>query len=122
MKKILLSIAVLLSLSGTAFCAENAPLPSQQAVHQKACQNVFSFINFDISLMSPRATLADSAVDAQPPLPPAPNAFVPVAHKGDIKPCPCCSGEKKDSKPEPPKNKTSLFRLDLLHMFKVQIL
>lgn len=125
MKKILLSIAVLLSLSTAAFCAENTPLPTQQTIHQKACQNVFSFINFDLSLMSPRATVTDSAIDARPDFPPPPNAVVPIANKANIKPCPpcpICPPDKKDFKPEPPKSKTSLFRLDLLHIFKIQVL
>lgn len=122
MKKIFLATAILLSLSTAAFCAESTPAtPSQQYINQKACPNVFSFINFDISLMSPRATVTDSPVEIMPPPPPmGPNAVVPIANKAAVKPC--CPPEKKEFRPEPPKNKTSLFRLDLLHIFKIQIL
>ena len=125
MKKNLLIAAVLfLSLSGNAFCAE-AQLPTTQSdIHQKACQNVFSFINIDLSLMSPRGTMADSKIDAStlvPPPPPRHNGgIVPIANQS-LTPCPP-QPLVKEEKVITNTGKTSLFRLDLFHIFKIQIL
>lgn len=123
MKKNLLIAAVLfLSLSGNAFCAE-AQLPTTQSdIHQKACQNVFSFINIDLSLMSPRGTMADSKIDASTLTPPpkSGDGIVPISNKS-LTPCqpqPLVKEEKGLTN----KGKTSLFRLDLFHIFKIQIL
>lgn len=125
MKKNLLIAAVLfLSLSGNAFCAEAQFPTTQSDIHQKACQNVFSFINIDLSLMSPRGTMADSKIDASTLMPPPPprnsDGIVPITNRS-LTPCPPPPLGKEVKEPIN-KGKTSLFRLDLFHMFKIQIL
>lgn len=125
MKKNLLIAAVLfLSLSGNAFCAEAQFPTTQSDIHQKACQNVFSFINIDLSLMSPRGTMADSKIDASTLTPPTPHrnndGIVPIVDR-NLNSCPPQSIVKEE-KGLTNKGKTSLFRLDLFHIFKIQIL
>lgn len=120
MKKKLLLVAILfLSMTGTVFSAETQNTlkpPIQSSLHQKACQNVFSFINIDLSLMSPRGTAADvSIVDSANTNSNSGNAkneaITPVSNKQEVK-----------QPISAQKSKTSLFRIDLLHIFKIQIL
>jgi len=116
MKKNLLIIACLfLTLANQAQSTEISNSPTNAEVKQKACQNVFSLINVDLSVMSPRATVADVSV----PNPGAPEArkgaIVPIANRPEQRP-------EMTPPPAPQKNKTSLFRLDLLHIFKIQVL
>lgn len=123
-KKFLLTAALLLTLSNSAFCASAPQVPNQN-VHPKACQNTFSFINIDLSFMSPRAAMTDSQIEIQDnqPLPPKKGEIVPIADKRCQGPCPMpptFDGQQPLKAPE--KNKTSLFRLDLFHFFKLQIL
>jgi len=117
MKKNLLIIACLfLTLANQAQSTEISNSPTNAEVKQKACQNVFSLINIDLSVMSPRATVADVSV---------PTPMAPDARKGAIVPI---SNRPPEPRPEmtpppaPQRNKTSLFRLDLLHIFKIQVL
>lgn len=112
MKKILLmTVCLYLSLTAQAFCAENQNIPMQSSVNQKACQNVFSFINIDFSMMSPRGTAADVSV----------NESISTNSKKDNNIEPIASKQEKPA-PKEQKNRTSLFRIDLLHIFKIQIL
>lgn len=127
MKKILLLAVILIGLSGAAFCAEKPVSNMDSEVHQKACQNVFSLINIDMSVMSPRATMADSPMDARTITAPQPpkGKIVPICDKREMKPCPCeCGCHKPCPEPQnkPKNNQTSLFRIDLLHLIKFQIL
>lgn len=122
MKKNMLIVAcVFLSLAGKSLAAE-APKPQEMPeIKQKSCQNVFSFINIDLSVMSPRAAASDLSV-VTPPMPPESKkgASVAVSYKKEQKP------ELKQPELNTPisntKSKTSLFRIDLLHIFKIQIL
>lgn len=117
-KNLLITLCLLLSLSSVAFAADTKIQPTETEIKQKACQNVFSLINIDLSFMSPRAAIAD----VMPPPPP-----FPPNKKGGIVPI---NNKKGCSMPPPPaspvkpvqKNKTSFFRIDLLGIFKIQIL
>lgn len=116
-KNFLITLCLLLSLSSVAFAADTKLQPQDTEIKQKACQNVFSLINIDLSFMSPRAAVAD--VNA--PTPPC-----PMCKKGGIVPI---ANKKCMMMPPPappvapaPKNKTSFFRIDLLGLFKIQIL
>lgn len=135
-KNLLIAACVFLTLSNAAFSAETPNAPTNAEIKQKACQNVFSFINIDLSVMSPRAagnemTMVESRLGG------VKGAIEPI---GNITPCKCdCKNGQNEIKPveckiecpekpfiEPPppmpsKNRTSLFRLDLLHIFKIQI-
>jgi len=131
MKKNLLIVACLfLSLSNQAFAAPPQGEVNNAEIKQKACQNIFSFINIDLSLMSPRGTAAadvnvvnsanTNSLDKKPMEP-----IVPICDKKCPKqPCPCAfvTPAPMPAPPQAPKNKTSLFRLDLLHIFKIQVL
>jgi hypothetical protein len=125
-KKLLVTLCLLLSLNGVAFCAEAKNQSMESEVKQKACQNVFSLINIDLSLFSPRAAVADVNVPNPQPCPR--NCIAPITNKnGMMMPPPpmpransCQSAPP--APPAPPKNKTSLFRIDLLGLFKIQIL
>lgn len=111
-KRILVTVFLFLSLAGQAFSAEvQSKQTNNSDINQKACQNVFSFINIDLSVMSPRAAAADISVTDAKVTNDKKNNIVPIADKKEVKPQP------KDSK-----NKTSLFRIDLLHIFKIQIM
>jgi len=109
-KKFLITAALLLSITGTAYSAQPAATSNTQSdIHQKACQNVFSFVNIDVSMMSPRGTAADVTVSDTEK---AGNAIkkdpvIPIANKTESK--------------QATKNSTSLFRLDLLHIIKFQL-
>lgn len=127
MKKSLLIVACLFCIAGQTFAAQPQTAPQELELKQKACQNIFSFINIDLSIMSPRGTAADvnvvnsantNSLDKKPSEP-----IVPICDKKCPKqPCPCALKTQAPPPPMPPKNKTSLFRLDLLHIFKIQIL
>ncbi len=121
----------MLSISGQAFCAEKTTNNTESEIEQKACQNIFSLINIDLSFMSPRANLTDANVDASstPKAPKFDDRIIPVTNKKDIKSCPPPNFKSQGSQLYPPcepkpeqKNRTSLFRLDLFHLFKIQIL
>lgn len=122
MKKILLCSVILMSLSSSVFAASNPPSNVESEIKQKSCQNVFSFINIDLSLMSPRATVSDTKIDAstQAPVPPKKDKVVPVSNKQKAKNS--CTISADVSKEKPAQSRTSLFRIDLLHIFKLQIL
>jgi len=112
MKKNLLIVACLiLGLGAQAFSAEVQNSPTNTEIEQKACQNVFSFINIDLSVASPRATVSDVSISDIKPADSKSSGIVPIANKTEVK-----QGQTSQ------KNKTSLFRLDLLHIFKIQIL
>lgn len=115
-KNLLIVLCLFLSLAGKSMAA-TAPTPQEMPeIKQKACQNVFSFINIDLSLMSPRAAASDVSVVAPATAPESKKgAIVPVANKTEQKP------EIKQSNIDT-KGKTSLFRIDLLHIFRFQVL
>jgi hypothetical protein len=113
MKKLLLTLVLLLMTTSNAFAANATSAPENMEVKQKACQNVFSLINIDLSLMSPRAQAADISVSDLA-------SKAPEAKKGEIVPI-ANKTQVKENIPTT-KNKTSLFRLDLLHIFKIQVL
>lgn len=120
-KKLLIAVLLLLCLAGRTFAADTKTQNMESEVKQKACQNVFSFINIDMSFMSPRATAADVSLNDPRPPEPKKGEIVPIANKKDVKPN--AGPEVKPPMPMPEnKSKTSLFRIDLLHIFKIQIL
>ena len=56
----LLVLIAFLSLSNASFaCCGKASTTFSTSIGQKACQTVFSFINLDLSLLSPKASIAD---------------------------------------------------------------
>lgn len=152
MKKIfLIGLIMFLSLTGTSFacCCKNSP--SNNSNCQKACQNIFSFIALDLSILSPRATAADvhtcmpknCCAPQVPCCAPQPPCCVPQS--------PCCCPKQSmvpedkketvlsaDDKPSgiiPVTNKQlsncscpnsqdkkSFFRIDLFRIFKFKIL
>lgn len=115
-KNFLITLCLLLSLSSVAFAADTKIQPTETEVKQKACQNVFSLINIDLSFMSPRAAVAD--VNTPQPCPMPKGGIVPIADKkGYLIPPPSAPPVAP-----PQKNKTSFFRIDLLGIFKIQIL
>ncbi len=116
-KNLLVTLCLLLSLSSVAFAADTKIQPTETEIKQKACQNVFSLINIDLSFMSPRAAVADVNT---PPCPmPTKGGIVPLSNKkGAVTPQPT----RCFAPPTPVKNKTSFFRIDLLGLFKIQIL
>lgn len=120
-KKLLITAVLLLCLVGKTFAADAKTQNMEYEVKQKACQNAFSFINIDMSFMSPRATAADVSLNDSKLVDTKKDGSVPIANKKDAKPC--VRPEVKPPMPMPEyKNKTSLFRIDLLHIFKIQIL
>ena len=124
MKEKLLLLCLFLTMSTGAFAAQPQNAPQEMEVKQKACQNVFSLVNIDLSFMSPRGTAADVSMSAPPPCPCA-GAKGPIVPIVDKKPpvCEKCPPPKPEVGPQPPMpNRTSLFRIDLLHIFKIQIL
>lgn len=111
-KRFLVTAFLCFSLAGQAFSAEVQNKPTNTSdINQKACKNVFSFINIDLSVMSPRAAAADISVSDIKANDNKKGNIVPIANKKEIKP------QSKDSK-----NKTSLFRIDLLHIFRIQVM
>lgn len=120
-KKLLVTLCLLVSLNSIAFAADTKIQPTETDVKQKACQNVFSLINIDLSVMSPRAAVAD--VNTPPPFPiPQKSGVMPIANKnGTIMPPPPVAPPASPIAP-PQKSKTSFFRIDLLGLFKIQIL
>lgn len=118
-KKLLITLCLLLSLNSVTLASDIKPQPMDTEVKQKACQNVFSLINIDLSFMSPRAAVADVNVPEQKPIA-GKNGVVPIANKKEIMPPP--PANIMPPPPMQPKNKTSLFRIDLLGLFKIQIL
>lgn len=123
-KKLLVTLCLLMSLNSIAFAADTKIQPTETDVKQKACQNVFSLINIDLSVMSPRAAVAD--VNTPPPFPmQSKSGIVPITNKnGTIMPPPPAGNFAPPAPPiaPPQKSKTSLFRIDLLGLFKIQIL
>lgn len=122
-KKLLVTLCLLMSLNSIAFAADTKIQPTETDVKQKACQNVFSLINIDLSFMSPRAAVAD--VNTPPPCPMHPRGGVmPITNKGAITPPPSTGRFAPPATPAttPQKSKTSFFRIDLLGLFKIQIL
>lgn len=120
-KNLLIALCLLLSLNSIALASDTKIQPTETEVKQKACQNVFSLINIDLSFMSPRAAVAD--VNTPPcPMPPK-GGIVPITNKkGMVMPPPPSERFAPASPPTPAKNKTSFFRIDLLGLFKLQIL
>lgn len=110
-KNLLLVLCLFLVMSGKAFSAEIKNQPQEMEVRQKACQNVFSLINIDLSLMSPRAAVADVSVPDPKVANNKKDSIVPISNKTETK-----------QPTEISKNRTSLFRIDLFHIFKIQIL
>lgn len=128
MKKSLLIAMCLLTLSGQAFAAQLQNTPQEMELKQKACQNVFSFINIDLSLMSPRGAAADvnvaNSANTNSNDKKSIEPVVPISNKQCAKQpcsCPSCASVPPPSIPKQ-QNKTSLFRIDLLHIFKIQVL
>lgn len=151
MKKIILiGLIVFLSFTGKSFacCCKNSP--SNNSNCQKACQNIFSFIALDLSILSPRATAADVHT-CMPKNCCAPQA--PCCTPCCTPQVPCCTPQTQccpkqslapDDKNEimatakdensaiipvsnkqpcaNPQNKKSLFRIDLFRLFKFQVL
>lgn len=117
-KNLLIGLCLFLSLSSVAFAADTKIQPTETEVKQKACQNVFSLINIDLSFMSPRAAVADVNT---PPCPmPQRNGIVPISDKnGKMIPPPPAGRFAPPAAPT--KSKTSFFRIDLLGLFKVQL-
>lgn len=119
-KNLLVVLCLFLSLNSTAFAAGTKTQNMESEVKQKACQNVFSLINIDLSFLSPRAAVAD--VNTLPPCPmPPKGGVVPITNKTG-KMMPPQSANFAPPAPIKPKNKTSFFRIDLLGIFKIQIL
>lgn len=119
MKKNLLIVACLfLTMATNTPASEIQSSPSNAEVKQKACQNVFSLINIDLSVMSPRAAVSDVVVADTKAPECKKDPYVPVSNRPALTPPPATF-----TQPASPvaKNKTSLFRLDLLHIFKIQI-
>lgn len=143
-EKLLILLIIFLSVAGASFaCGCGCKYsPSGNSNCQKACQNIFSLIALDLSLLSPRAAAADVSVKPnccelrqpccipqQPCCTPQPPCCTPQP--------PCCPrqsmGENQDgiipvcnktSLSKPCANeqaKTSLFRIDLFRLFKIQI-
>lgn len=149
-KRFLIGLIVFLSLSGATFaeCCRNSPSGNSNC--QKACQNVISLFAIDFSFLSPRATAADVHVCppkhccmhqhpcCMPQCPccePQPPCCEPACQ-------PQCCPKKSMINEENPQNnivtvcnkhipnkscttvqtKTSLFRIDLFRIIKLQIL
>lgn len=116
-KKLLLTSLLFLSLSCSVFAAQPQNEVNNAELKQKACQNIFSLVNIDFSFMSPRGTAADVSIsdsaNTNGEAKKSTGNIEPIANK-QPKPCACQTAT--------PQNKTSLFRLDLLHLFKIQIL
>lgn len=140
-KNLLIALLVLLSFLGKSFalCAKGETALATSN-NQKACQTIFTLFAIDFSVLSPRATAADVHIN-QPKTP----CCVPSACPCTPQCCPCTSESSDciesavpttDDKIIPiankqiiqpkvvptPKNKASLFRLDLFRIFKIQIL
>lgn len=120
-KNLLIVLCLFLSLAGKSMAA-TAPTPQElPEIKQKSCQNVFSFINIDLSVMSPRAAASDVSVVAPTTVPePKKGVVVPVSNKTEQK-AEVKQSELKQTIPDT-KGKTSLFRIDLLHIFRFQVL
>lgn len=153
MKKIILiGLIAFLTFANTSFACGCRNSPSGNSNCQKACQNIFSFIALDLSILSPRATAADvhtcmpknCCAPQVPCCAPQTPCCVPQA--------PCCpkqsmvpaddkqeamvtandeqnaiipvanKQEQKQPCASPQNNKKSLFRIDLFRLFKFQIL
>lgn len=115
-KNLLIVLCLFVSLAGKSMAAA-APTPQEMPeIKQKSCQNVFSFINIDLSVMSPRAAASDVSVVTPTTAPEAKKGtqVVPVSNKTEQK------SEVKQNIDT--KGKTSLFRIDLLHIFRFQLL
>jgi len=110
-KNLLIVVGIFLILAAPVLATEIQNSPTNAEVKQKACQNIFSLINIDLSVMSPRASVADVSV-ADPTTPASKGAVVPIANRPE---------PKQEITQPTTKNKTSLFRLDLLHIFKIQV-
>lgn len=116
-KNLLITACLFLGLASQALSAEVPTAPTNTEIEQKACQNVFSFINIDLSLMSPRATGADIKISDVKPADTKSGPIVPISNRLEQ------PQQPQPSQPlAPQKSKTSLFRLDLLHIFKIQVL
>lgn len=115
-KNLLIVLCLFLSFAGKTMAAQAPTQQELPEIKQKSCQNVFSFINIDLSVMSPRAAASDVSVVAPTTAAETKKgATVPVANKTEQKP------EIKQSNLDT-KGKTSLFRIDLLHIFRFQVL
>lgn len=141
MRKIfLLAFVLVFSCSNASFacCGCKGSNNLSTRIYQKACQNVLALIHFDVSLLSPRASISDLEVagpkttccskkqlvipdDCPQADPPGDkksmtttdnrDAIIPVANiKCSNQPC------------TKPQNKLSLFRVELLRIFKIQVL
>lgn len=151
-KTFLLALIAFFGFTNASFacgcCGSKAATTFSTSIGQKACQTVFSFINLDLSLLSPRASIADFNVagpqttcctkkamspddNMQKATVPTTNdlksmsaeneqgKIIPVANKIELR------GTEDNSESEPkcvkPQNKASLFRVDLFRRFKFQI-
>lgn len=152
-KTFLFALMAFFSFTNASFacgcCGTKAATTFSTSIGQKACQTVFSFINLDLSLLSPRASIADFNVagpqttccckkQAMGPTDDTKQATVPTANDlksmanetGQEKIIPVSNkielrGTEENSEPEiqptKQKSKTSLFRVDLFRRFKIQI-
>ena len=109
-KRFLIIVCLFLSLANNTFAAQGQSETMPTEIKQKACQNIFSFINIDLSVMSPRGSATDVNISDVKSDSCKKSEIVPIANKTEVKPT-----------IETTKNKTSLFRLDLLHIIKIQI-
>lgn len=160
MKKTFLVVLIaFLSSASTSFaCDAKGTTTFSTSIGQKACQTVFSFINLDLSILSPRASIADFNVagpqttccckkamapddDTQKALVPPTNEQKSMATEDGQKIISAANKQetveskdkeetiipvsnKQESKQScvNPQDKTSLFRIDLFHRFKMKIL
>lgn len=167
MKKTFLIIFIMfLNLTNASFaCGAKGTTTFSTSIGQKACQTVFSFINLDFSVLSPRASIADLSVNGPktnccPQVPCCPQkqsmeaddiqkAVIPTTN--DLKSMgieegtgriilvtnkqeaiasedkeksitPVTNKQELNTTPENQQAKASLFRIDLLRRFKLQIL
>lgn len=120
-KNLLIVLCLFVSLAGKTMAATVQTQQETPEIKQKSCQNVFSFINIDLSVMSPRAAASDVSVVAPATAPEAKKGTtVAVSYQKGQKP-EVKQSELKQTVPET-KGKTSLFRIDLLHIFRFQVL
>ena len=108
-KKFLILSCLFLSLANSTFAAEvqDTQIPSE--IRQKACKNVFSFI-IGLSAMSARNSTNEVNISDVKSDDCQESETVPIANESETEPT-----------TENPKNKTSLFRLDLLRLIRIQI-
>lgn len=141
MKKVFLTAFILLTFTHSAFaCCGCKKSDFSSSITQKACQNIFSFISLGLSILSPRASIADLGIKGpKTNCCPKPNCCPTTSQEnnqqaktsedealkqsmrpeGNIIPG---SNKKESLSTKPLKTKPSMFRLDLFRHFKIQIL